>query len=114
MWESATAAAYAIGQKVEKLVKKTKTSVQAPPVTILFRLLPLITCLVISSSPPSMAEVPPGGFLLDRALADIAAKRSDLSIRPDLFSTPLRRIALGDYLVRRFRAAAASIDGPGR
>jgi len=36
-----------------------------------------------------MAEATPGGFLLDRALADIAAQRSDLSIRPDLFSAPL-------------------------
>jgi HEAT repeat protein len=89
VWGSATAAAYAIGQKVEKLVKRTKASVQARLVTLLFGLLPFVMCLVVSSPRPSMAEAPPGGFLLDRALADIAAKRRDLSIRPDLFSVPL-------------------------
>jgi predicted ABC-class ATPase len=42
-----------------------------------------------------------------RLCVELGHSESDLP--GDLFSTPLRRIALGDYLVRRFRAAAASI-----
>ncbi|MFH1243656.1 MAG: HEAT repeat domain-containing protein [Pseudomonadota bacterium] len=110
MWESATAAAYALEEMGEKTFNKFKVLPFVSSSTLLVMLFVVVRSLLLSSPLAYSAEAPKKGYLLDQALEAVAMKRSDLSIRTDLFPDPLVSSRFKSWMENPLKAPVEAQD----